>query len=88
MESMVCSTDAKRTVEKAQAGMYKLYNSHKGQASVEFAVVLFAFLALLSALAALADFSQSGLIAEHAARGASHAVGNGDTGAWADVLAY
>lgn len=50
--------------------------------------MLFAFLALLAGLAALANFSQSGLIADHAASGASHAVANGDAGAWADVLAY
>lgn len=60
----------------------------QGQATVEFAVVLFGFLALLAALGALADFGQSGALVEHAAAGASHAVGSNDTGAWADVLAY
>ena len=60
----------------------------RGQASVEFALVLFAFVALLAGLGALTDFSRSGALAEHAAAGASHAVGNGDVGAWADVFAY
>ena len=60
----------------------------QGQATVEFVVVLFGFLALLTGLGALANFSQSGVLTEHAAHGASHAIGSGDAGAWADVLAY
>ena len=60
----------------------------RGQATVEFALVLFAFLAVVAGLGALVDFGRSGALAEHASAGASHAVGGGDAGAWADVLAY
>ena len=66
----------------------KLFRNKKGQATVEFAVVLFAFLAIVLGLGALSNFMQSGAIVEHAVAGASHAVGGSDTGAWADVLAY
>lgn len=59
-----------------------------GQATVEFALVLFAFLALLAGLGALSNFMQSGKLVEHANARASHAVGSGDAGAWVDVLAY
>ncbi len=62
--------------------------NRRGQATVEFALVLFAFLALVAGLGALCDFGRSGLLAEHASAGASHAVGGSDAGAWADVLAY
>lgn len=61
--------------------------ANAGQATVEFALVLFAFLGLLAGLGALADFMQSGAMVQHARAGASHHVG-GETGAWADVLAY
>ncbi|MBQ9069706.1 MAG: pilus assembly protein [Eggerthellaceae bacterium] len=59
----------------------------QGQATVEFALVLLAFLAVVAGLGALADFGRSGALSNHAAYGASHHVG-GETGAWADVLAY
>ena len=62
--------------------------NRRGQATVEFALVLFAFLALFAGLGALCDFGRSGLLVEHASAGASHTVGGSDAGAWADVLAY
>ena len=62
--------------------------NRRGQASVEFAIVLFAFLALVAGLGMLCDFERSGILAEHASAGASHTVGGSDAGAWADVLAY
>ena len=62
--------------------------SASGQATVEFALVMAAFIALLAGLGALAHFTSSGDLAQHAAEGASHAVGSGDAGAWFDVLAY
>lgn len=65
-----------------------LFSKSCGQATVEFALVLFAFLALVAGLGSLCDFGRSGILAEHASAGASHTVGGSDAGAWADVLAY
>ena len=45
-------------------------------------------MALVAGLGALVRFVESGALAEHAVTGAPYAVGNGDMGAWADVLAY
>ncbi len=58
-----------------------------GQATLEFALILFAFLSLLVGLGALADFARSGALVEHAGATASHTLGS-DAGAVADVLAY
>ena len=66
----------------------ELFSRSCGQATVEFALVLFAFLALVAGLGSLCDFGRSGILAEHASAGASHTVGGSDAGAWADVLAY
>ena len=63
-------------------------SNRKGQASVEFALVLFAFLSLVVGLGALCEFGRSGALAEHASAQASHTIGGSDAGAWADVLAY
>lgn len=84
MASMGCKTQA------VWSGRRRLTQRrwHAGQATVEFALVLFAFLALLAGLGALSNFMQSGKLVEHANASASHAVGSGDTWAWVDVLAY
>lgn len=75
MELMGCSRVKKMVLE------------NHGQATVEFALVLAGFLALLVALGALADFASSGAFAQHARSTASHHVA-GETGAWVEVLAY
>ncbi len=59
-----------------------------GQSTVEYAIVLAAFLALVLGLGAMADLFQSGLVVEHALQSASHHLKNVATGAWADVLLY
>ncbi len=59
-----------------------------GQSTVEYAIVLAAFLALVIGLGAMADLFQSGLVVEHALQSASHHLKDVATGAWADVLLY
>ncbi len=58
-----------------------------GQGTVETALVLFAFVALLAGLAALWRMAGDGKLVEHALLSASHHIA-GATGAWADVFAY
>ena len=69
-------------------GFSRMFRNRTGQATVEFALVLFAFLAFVAGLGALCDFGRSGALAEHASESASHTIGGSDVGAWADVLAY
>ena len=59
-----------------------------GQASVEFALVFFAFVALLAGLSALWHMGQDGKLVEHALDSAGHHLASNDAGAWGDVLAY
>ncbi len=59
-----------------------------GQSTVEYAIVLAAFLALLLGMGAMADLFQSGKVVEHALQSASHHLKDVTTGAWADVLLY
>ena len=59
-----------------------------GQSTVEYAIVLAAFLALVIGLGAMADLFQSGLVVEHALQSASHHLKDVATKAWADVLLY
>lgn len=76
---------------KKQHTRHHLFSAKRwqaGQATVEFALVLFAFLSLLAGLGAMSNFMQSGKLVEHANVSASHAIGSSDAGAWADVLAY
>ena len=82
------STAYNRGTRKTVHGLCRVLGGKKGQATVEFALVMFAFLALLAGLGALCDFGRSGALAKHASESASHAVGGSDAGAWADVLAY
>lgn len=62
--------------------------SESGQASVEFAIVLAAFIAVAIAYGALWDSLKEGFLVEHALRSASHHIQQVVQGAWADVLAY
>ena len=49
-------------------------HSGSGQASVEYAVVLVGFLALIIALGALHSFLEDGTLIEHALQSSSHAI--------------
>lgn len=59
----------------------------RGQATVEFAVVLAAGLAIVVALGALANAAEGGMFVEHAVSAASHSLG-GILGGAADVFSY
>lgn len=58
----------------------------RGQASVEYAIVLTGFLALVIALGVLHTFLEEGQIVEHALRASSHAVENIDFDTLKDVM--
>ena len=59
-----------------------------GQATVEYALVLAAFMFVLVGLAALVHLFDGGTMLAHVLSSASHHMGSGDAGAWGDVLAY
>ncbi len=60
----------------------------RGQSTVEFAVVLFGFLAMLAALGVLWRALEGGLLVEHALQSASHHVETVVPGVVADVFLY
>lgn len=59
-----------------------------GQSTVEYAMVLAAFLAMLMALGALWHLFDFGTVIDHALQSASHHVQNVSEGAWLDVFLY
>lgn len=60
----------------------------RGQGTVEFAVVLFGFLALATALGVLWRSLESGLLVQHALQSASHHLETVVPGVIADVFLY
>lgn len=62
--------------------------SERGQASVEYALVLFGLLAVFVACAVLWQALDEGLFVEHAIAGASHHMQGASVGAPVDVLLY
>jgi Flp pilus assembly protein TadG len=62
--------------------------SCRGQSTVEFAIVMAAFLAVALGLSALWHAADRGLLVQHALQSASHHLQGIDLGAWCDVLAY
>ena len=61
-------------------------HSGSGQASVEYAVVLVGFLALIIALGALHSFLEDGALIEHALQSSSHAIERICSGTTKDVM--
>lgn len=59
-----------------------------GQSSVEYAVVLAAFLALVVALGAVWRLFEDGTVTLHALQSASHHLKDAAMGAWGDVFLY
>ena len=59
-----------------------------GQATVEVAIVLAAFMVVAIAYGALWDSLKEGVFIEHALQSASHHIQQVSQGAWGDVLAY
>lgn len=66
----------------------RIVRAHSGQSTVEFAIVLAAFICVAIGFAALWDVLHEGLLVEHALQTASHHLSGVARGAWADVLAY
>lgn len=64
------------------------FGARRGQATVEYALVVFALLAIVVACGALWRAFDEGLFVTHAAAGASHHIGHGSPGGAADVLLY
>lgn len=62
--------------------------SDSGQSTVEFAIVLAAFMLVAVAYAVLWDSLREGVFVEHALQSASHHIQQVSQGAWGDVLAY
>ena len=60
----------------------------QGQSTVEFAIVLAAFLSIAFAFSALWDALKDGLFVQHALQCASHHLSASSLGSWSDVLAY
>lgn len=60
--------------------------SGSGQASVEYAVVLVGFLALIIALGTLHSFLEDGALIEHALQSSSHAIERICSGTTKDVM--
>lgn len=60
--------------------------SGSGQASVEYAVVLVGFLALIIALGTLHSFLEDGALVEHALQSSSHAIERICSGTTKDVM--
>lgn len=57
-----------------------------GQASVEYAIVLTGFLALIIALGAIHSFLEEGALVTHALQSSSHAIENICTGTTKDIM--
>lgn len=60
----------------------------RGQGTVEFAIVLFGFLAMVAALGVLWRAFESGLLVQHALQSASHHLETVVPGVVADVFLY
>lgn len=72
-----------KTIEARRATSQR---SRSGQASVEYAVVLVGFLALIIALGALHSFLEDGALIEHALQSSSHAIERICSGTTKDVM--
>lgn len=83
------STGCKRRAPKAAVDGARLrLAGDRGQSSVEYALVVFALLAVIVACSLLWRTLDEGLFVSHATAGASHHVGRGSPGAVVDVLLY
>ena len=61
----------------------------RGQATLEYAIVLLAFISMLAALSAMWHAAQRGVLLDRAVEASSHAiVDGGELGAVQDILSY
>lgn len=70
------------------AGALRSDRGQSGQSTVEFAIVLAAFICVALGFSALWHSFDQGLFVLHALQSASHHLQGVDLGAWSDVLAY
>ena len=66
----------------------KIKRDNKGQGSLEFALIMAAFLAIVVGLGALWEILDAGLFVEHALASASHHVQAVSVGVVGDVFLY
>ena len=66
----------------------RFLKNNKAQGTVEYAIVLIAFLAIVIAFGVLWNAISDGLFVEHAIQSASHNVQSGLAGVLADVFVY
>ena len=78
----------RRWYSRAVAEVHKLIKNNLAQGTVEYAIVLVAFLAIVIAFGFLWNALSDGLFVEHAVQSASHHVQSGLAGVLADVFVY
>lgn len=70
------------------ATVRRIARSRGGQGTVEYALVVFAFLGLLGGLGAMWHLLDAGMLVQHALQSASHHISAVAPGAFADVFMY
>ena len=85
-ENHQASTQACVHIGTVEARRATSQRSGSGQASVEYAVVLVGFLALIIALGTLHSFLEDGALIEHALQSSSHAIERICSGTTKDVM--
>ncbi len=85
-ENHQASTQACVHIGTVEARRATSQRNGSGQASVEYAVVLVGFLALIIALGALHSFLEDGALIEHALQSSSHAIERICSGTTKDVM--
>lgn len=85
-ENHQASTQACAHVGTVEARKATSQHGGSGQASVEYAVVLVGFLALIIALGTLHAFLEDGALIEHALQSSSHAIERICSGTTKDVM--
>ena len=66
----------------------RLLKGSSGQGTLEYALVMFAFMAIIGGLGAVWHMLDAGLPVQHALQSASHHVASVAPGAFADVFMY
>lgn len=67
---------------------FKVGGFSLGQSSVEYALVMAAFVSLIVGLGALTHLFADGLVLDHAVQSASHCLTGIASGVWADIFVY
>lgn len=70
------------------ASVRRKLGERRGQGTVEYALVLFAFLSMMAGAGAMWHLLESGQPVQHALQGASHHLSSVAPGAFSDVFMY